>query len=112
MSVVCQINCVGGITCGPRACSKSFFWRIRIAARVEATQKVVCQNAWAELLGPNTRMLKVSLGDIPVLYESTLERYGVTREEREKHKKVKMKGGIGWIRGLRVQEKDMSSLAL
>ena len=28
MSVVCQINCVGGITCGPRACSKSFFWRL------------------------------------------------------------------------------------
>ena len=25
MSVVCQINCVGGITCGPRACLKSFF---------------------------------------------------------------------------------------
>ena len=25
MSVVCQINCVGGITCGPRACSKFFF---------------------------------------------------------------------------------------
>ena len=25
MSVVCQINCVGGITCGPRACSKSVF---------------------------------------------------------------------------------------
>ena len=25
MSVVCQINCVGGITCGPRACSKYFF---------------------------------------------------------------------------------------
>ena len=24
-SVVCQINCVGGITCGRRACSKSFF---------------------------------------------------------------------------------------
>ena len=24
MSVVCQINFVGGITCGPRACSKSF----------------------------------------------------------------------------------------
>ena len=24
MSVVCQINCVGGITCGPRACSKYF----------------------------------------------------------------------------------------
>ena len=24
MSVVCQINCAGGITCGPRACSKSF----------------------------------------------------------------------------------------
>ena len=24
-AVVCQINCVGGITCGPRACSKSFF---------------------------------------------------------------------------------------
>ena len=23
--LVCQINCVGGITCGPRACSKSFF---------------------------------------------------------------------------------------
>ena len=28
MSVVCQINCVGGITCGPRACSKSFFLRL------------------------------------------------------------------------------------
>ena len=26
MSVVCQINCVGGITYGTRACSKSFFW--------------------------------------------------------------------------------------
>ena len=25
MSVVCQINCVGGITCSLRACSKSFF---------------------------------------------------------------------------------------
>ena len=25
MSVVCQINCVGGSTCGPHACSKSFF---------------------------------------------------------------------------------------
>ena len=25
LSVVCQINCVGGITCGPSACSKSFF---------------------------------------------------------------------------------------
>ena len=25
MSVVCQINCVGGNTYGPRACSKSFF---------------------------------------------------------------------------------------
>ena len=24
MSVVCQINCVGGITYSPRACSKSF----------------------------------------------------------------------------------------
>ena len=24
MSVLCQINCVGGITCGQRACSKSF----------------------------------------------------------------------------------------
>ena len=24
MSVVCQINCVSGIKCGPRACSKSF----------------------------------------------------------------------------------------
>ena len=28
MSVVCQINCIGGITYGPRACSKSFFWRL------------------------------------------------------------------------------------
>ena len=26
MSVVCQINCVGGITYGPRACSESFFF--------------------------------------------------------------------------------------
>ena len=25
MSVVCQINCIGGIMCGPHACSKSFF---------------------------------------------------------------------------------------
>ena len=29
MSVVCQINCVGGITCGPRACSKSFFGAVK-----------------------------------------------------------------------------------
>ena len=29
MSVVCQINCVGGITCGPRACSKSFFFAVK-----------------------------------------------------------------------------------
>ena len=26
VSVVCQINCVGGITYGPRACSKYFFF--------------------------------------------------------------------------------------
>ena len=31
---------------------------------------------------------------------------------RKKHKKVKMKGELGWIRGLRGQEQDMSSLAL
>ena len=24
MSVVCEINCVGGITCGPRACQSLF----------------------------------------------------------------------------------------
>ena len=29
VSVVCQINCVGGITCGPRACSKSFFLAVK-----------------------------------------------------------------------------------
>ena len=29
MSVVIQINCVGGITCGPRACSKSFFFAVK-----------------------------------------------------------------------------------
>ena len=29
MSVVCQINCVGGITCGPRACSKYFFLKVK-----------------------------------------------------------------------------------
>ena len=29
MSVVCQINCVGGITYGPRACSKSFFLAVK-----------------------------------------------------------------------------------
>ena len=27
-------------------------------------------------------------------------------------KKAKMKGGLGWIRGLRGHEQDMSSLAL
>ena len=26
-------------------------------------QKIVCQNAWAGLRGPNTRMLKVSFGN-------------------------------------------------
>ena len=30
MSVVCQINCVGGITCGQRACSKSFLGDLRV----------------------------------------------------------------------------------
>ena len=29
MSVACQINCVGGITCVPRACSKSFFGAVK-----------------------------------------------------------------------------------
>ena len=29
MSVVCQINCVGGITYGPHACSKSFFLAVK-----------------------------------------------------------------------------------
>ena len=29
VSVVCQINCVGGITYGPRACSKSFFLAVK-----------------------------------------------------------------------------------
>ena len=29
MSVACQINCVGGITYGPRACSKSFFLAVK-----------------------------------------------------------------------------------
>ena len=29
MSIVCQINCVGGITYGPRACSKSFFGAVK-----------------------------------------------------------------------------------
>ena len=31
---------------------------------------------------------------------------------RKKHKKVKMKGGLGWIKGFRGQEQDMSSLVL
>ena len=35
-------------------------------------KKLVCQNAWAELRGPNTRMLKVSFGrlncDIRVIH--------------------------------------------
>ena len=31
---------------------------------------------------------------------------------RKTDKKVKTKGGLGWIRGLRGQEQDMSSLAL
>ena len=37
-----------------------------------------------------------------------------TGEENKKHKKVKIKdkGGLGWIRGLRGQEQDMSSLDL
>ena len=42
-------------------------------------------------------------------------RYGVrmrARDEEKTPKKVKMKGGLGWIRGLRGQEQDMSSLAL
>ena len=31
---------------------------------------------------------------------------------KKKHKIKKIKGEIGWIRGLRGQEQDMSSLAL
>ena len=34
MSVVCQINCVGGITYGPRACSKSFFLAVKTVTPV------------------------------------------------------------------------------
>ena len=34
-------------------------------------------------------------------------------EKKEKNdKKAKLKGGLGWIRGLRGQEQDMSSHAL
>ena len=33
-------------------------------------------------------------------------------KEKKKHKKVKMKSGLGWIRGLRGKEQKMSSLAL
>ena len=33
-------------------------------------------------------------------------------DEEKTPKKVKMKGGLGWIRGSRGQEQDMSSLAL
>ena len=37
----------------------------------------------------------------------------VKSQRRKKNdKKAKMKGGLGWIRGLRGQEQDMSSLAL
>ena len=41
-------------------------------------------------------------------------KYGVrrAREEENNYKKVKMKGGPGWIEGVRGQEQDMSSLAL
>ena len=42
-------------------------------------------------------------------------RYGIrmrAREEEKNPKKVMMKGGLCWIRGLRGQEQDMSSLAL
>ena len=34
------------------------------------------------------------------------------QEEEKNDKKAKMKGGLCWIRGLRGQEQDMSSLAL
>ena len=37
MSVVCQINCVGGITYGPRACSKSFLKPVAPALFVSYT---------------------------------------------------------------------------
>ena len=33
-------------------------------------------------------------------------------KKKNKHKKVNMKGGLGWIRRLKGQEQDMSSLAL
>ena len=41
------------------------------------TKKDICQNTWAELHGPNTRMLKVSFGRLkltltPVLFISTI----------------------------------------
>ena len=33
-------------------------------------------------------------------------------KKKKNYKKVKIEGGLGWIRGLRGQEQDMSSLAL
>ena len=42
----------------------------------------------------------------------TIWSYDESLGRRKKLQKVKMKGGLGWIRGLRGQEQDMSSLAL
>ena len=35
-----------------------------------------------------------------------------SQRRKKNDKKAKMKGGLGWIRGLRGQEQDMSSLTL
>ena len=46
-------------------CNKSYVCRyVGLSMGNPYKRKYVCQNAWAELRGPNTRMLKVSLGSL------------------------------------------------
>ena len=45
-----------------------------------------------------------------LIFNFLLLKYGARKKNA--HKKVKMNGGLGWIRGLSEQEQDMSSLAL
>ena len=44
-------------------------------------KKYVCQNAWVELRGPNTRMLKVSFGRLKPTYDTRIIHFDCMLEQ-------------------------------
>ena len=52
-----------------------------VSVYVDLYKKYVCQNAWAELRGPNMRMLKVSLGHLKPTCDTRIIHFYCTFEQ-------------------------------